>query len=59
MWHAPATANPPNHPALPQIGRDDVKIGPPDGCIPIDVRGQLAQRETGVKADEHYAPGET
>jgi hypothetical protein len=53
MWHAPATANPPNHPVLPQIGRDNVKIGPPDGCIP------LAQRETGVKADEHYAPGET
>jgi len=39
MWHALATANPPNHPALPQIGRDDVKIGPLDGCIAVDVRG--------------------
>ena len=39
MWHAPATANPSNHPALPQIGRDEVKIGPPDGCLPCDVWG--------------------
>ena len=43
-----------NEPLMPQLGRDEVKIGPPDGPVAIRkfvVRGTLAQREKG-KADE-------
>jgi hypothetical protein len=37
-------------PIVPQLGRDEVKIGPPDGTVTIRkfvVRGTLAKREKG------------